>query len=62
MPRLLVNNDKEVVATFENDYFGFTQLMPDGTRLASSNHVFRSVPTMAAATAAASKNTPLMVR
>ena len=35
--RLLIDNDKEVVATFENDYFGFTQLMPDGSRLASGN-------------------------
>ncbi len=33
----LVNNDKEVVASFENDYFSFTQLQADGTRLASSN-------------------------
>lgn len=32
----LVNNDKEVVATFENDYFSFTQLQDDGSRLASS--------------------------
>jgi hypothetical protein len=35
--RLLVNNDKDVVATFASDYFGFTQLMPDGTRLVSGN-------------------------
>jgi len=35
-PMFLVNNDKEVVATFENDYFSFTQLLDDGTRLASS--------------------------
>lgn len=33
----LVNNDKEVVASFENDYFSFTQLQANGTRLASSN-------------------------
>lgn len=37
LPRYLVNNDKEVVATFENDYFGFTQFLPDGSRIASSN-------------------------
>ena len=36
-PAYLVNNDKEVVATFENDYFSFTQLLADGSRLASSN-------------------------
>jgi len=36
-PAYLVNNDKEVVATFENDYFSFTQLQADGSRLASSN-------------------------
>jgi hypothetical protein len=36
-PAYLINNDKEVVATFENDYFSFTQLQADGTRLASSN-------------------------
>ena len=36
-PAHLINNDKEIVATFENDYLGFTQLMPDGTRLTSSN-------------------------
>jgi len=35
-PMYLVNNDKEVVATFENDYYSFTQLQDDGTRLASS--------------------------
>lgn len=37
LSRLLINNDKEVVATFENDYMGFTQFLPDGSRLASSN-------------------------
>jgi len=37
MPAYLINNDKEVVASFENDYFGFTQLQDDGSRLASSN-------------------------
>lgn len=36
-PVYLVNNDKEVVATFDNDYFSFTQLLADGSRLASSN-------------------------
>ena len=36
-PAFLVNNDKEVVATFENDYFSYTQFLPDGSRLASSN-------------------------
>ena len=36
-PAYLVNNDKEVVASFENDYFSFTQLQDDGSRLASSN-------------------------
>ncbi len=43
-PAFLINNDKEVIATFENDYFSFTQLLPDGSRLASSNmysEVFR---------------------
>jgi hypothetical protein len=35
-PMFLVNNDKEVVATFENDYYSFTKLQDDGTRLASS--------------------------
>jgi hypothetical protein len=35
-PLFLVNNDKEVVATFENDYFSFTKLQDDGTRLANS--------------------------
>ena len=35
-PMFLVNNEKEVVATFENDYFSFTQFMDDGSRLASS--------------------------
>jgi hypothetical protein len=35
-PLFLVNNDKEVVATFENDYFSFTQLLDNGSRLASS--------------------------
>ena len=37
MPAYLVNNDKEVVASFENDYFSFTQLLPDGGRFASSS-------------------------
>ncbi len=36
-PAYLVNNDKEVVASFENDYFSFTQLQADGSRLASGN-------------------------
>jgi hypothetical protein len=36
MPMHLVNNDKEVVATFENDYFSYTQFLPDGSQLASS--------------------------
>jgi hypothetical protein len=36
-PGYLVNNDKEIVATFENDYFSFTQLQTDGSRLASSD-------------------------
>lgn len=36
-PAYLINNDKEVVASFENDYFSFTQLQADGSRLASSN-------------------------
>ena len=36
-PAYLVNNDKEVVAAFENDYFSFTQLQADGSRLASSS-------------------------
>ncbi len=36
-PAYLVNNDKEIVATFENDYFSFTQLLADGSRFASSN-------------------------
>ncbi len=35
-PLFLVNNDKEVVATFENDYFSFTLLQDDGSRLANS--------------------------
>jgi arylsulfotransferase ASST len=35
--KYLINNDKEVVAKFENDYFGFTQLQADGSRLSSSN-------------------------
>ncbi len=34
----LVNNDKQVVAEFEAEYFGgFTQLLPNGNRLVSSN-------------------------
>ncbi len=37
MPAYLINNAKEVVASFENDYFGFTQLQADGSRLVSSN-------------------------
>jgi hypothetical protein len=37
LPAQLVNNDKDIVASFENDYFSFTQLLPDGSRLASSN-------------------------
>ena len=37
MPAYLVNNEKEVVASFENDYFSFTQLLPDGGRFASSS-------------------------
>lgn len=44
-PAFLVNNDKEVVATFENDYFSFTLLQDDGSRLANSivwNDVFDS--------------------
>jgi len=36
-PAYLINNDKEVVASFENDYFSFTQLQEDGSRLASSD-------------------------
>ena len=36
-PAYLINNDKEVIAEFENDYYSFTQLQADGTRLASSN-------------------------
>ncbi len=36
-PAYLINNDKEVVAEFENDYYGFTQLQSDGSRLSSSN-------------------------
>jgi hypothetical protein len=36
-PAYLVNNDKETVASFENDYYSFTQLQPDGSRLASAN-------------------------
>ncbi len=36
-PAYLINNDKEIVATFENDYFGFTQLQADGSRFSSSN-------------------------
>ena len=35
-PLFLVNNDKEIIATFENDYFSFTLLQDDGSRLASS--------------------------
>ena len=37
MPAYLMNNDKEVVASFENDYYTFTQLLDDGGRLASGN-------------------------
>jgi len=36
-PAYLINNDKEVVASFENDYFGFTQLQADGSRFSSRN-------------------------
>ncbi len=36
-PMFLVNNDKEIVATVENDYFSYTQFLADGSRLASSN-------------------------
>jgi len=36
-PKYLINNDKEVVASFENEYFGFTQFLIDGSRLSSSN-------------------------
>jgi len=44
-PTMLVNNDKEVVAKFENDYFSsFTQLQDDGSRLVNAfiwNEVFQ---------------------
>ena len=43
-PMFLVNNEKEIVAIVENDYFSYTQFLPDGSRLASSNmysEVFR---------------------
>lgn len=36
-PAYLINNDKEVIASFENDYFGFSQLQADGSRFSSSN-------------------------
>jgi len=44
-PTSLINNDKEVVATFENDYFSsFTLLQDDGSRLVNAfiwNEVFQ---------------------
>jgi hypothetical protein len=43
-PMFLVNNDKEIVATVENDYFSYTQFLADGSSLASSvmySDVFR---------------------
>jgi hypothetical protein len=44
-PSMLINNDKEIVATFENDYFSsFTLLQDDGSRLVNAfiwNEVFQ---------------------
>ncbi len=37
MTKSLIDIDRNVVATFQNDYLGFNQLLPDGSRLASSN-------------------------
>ena len=34
----IINNDKEVIATLDGDYFaGFSQIFPDGNRMVSSN-------------------------
>jgi hypothetical protein len=35
--RFLIDSDGEVVATFENELLGFTQFLPDGSRLTNSN-------------------------
>ena len=36
-PFYLINNDKEVVGSFEGDYYSFMQLLPNGNILGSSN-------------------------
>ena len=36
-PFYLINNDKEVIGSFEGDYYSFMQLLPNGNILGSSN-------------------------